>query len=324
MRPGHGAPSLATIALAAALLSQAGGCSHAVDGGGGGDLFAGGGAAWPMPNPPATGLPNPQAYDLTGTPGVVLDLVTGLAWQRDVDPHSLLWPQANDRCAALALGGHDDWRLPTLIEMVSLVDFSRREPAIDGAAFPGAPGGPYWTATPFAGSASESWYLAFSTGFSYHGHEDLLAIRMRCVRRARAPAGAIPAGGARTLFPAPGLVHDAYTRLTWQRAVDAVTPDWAGALDRCRAAALPGTGWRLPSMKELQTIIDVNRSLPAIDPAAFPDMPFDQYWTSSPLATSGSEAGVGEAWVPPRPRAGHGLGGSEATTGASRRVISRP
>src|SRR5215471_9261180 len=44
--------------------------------------------AWPMPNPPSTGLPNPASYD-TSVSGVVHDRVTGLDWQSVVDPSSL-------------------------------------------------------------------------------------------------------------------------------------------------------------------------------------------------------------------------------------------
>src|SRR5262249_6415642 len=50
-------------------------------------IFTSSWARWPMPNPPITGLPNPQSYE-TSTPGIVLDKLTGLMWERTVDANS--------------------------------------------------------------------------------------------------------------------------------------------------------------------------------------------------------------------------------------------
>jgi hypothetical protein len=51
---------------------------------------------------------------------------------------------------------------------------------------------------------------------------------------------------------------------------------------------LGGTGWRLPTIKELQTIVDESR--PSIDPTAFPGAPLGNYWSSSPVAGRPSDA----------------------------------
>jgi hypothetical protein len=138
-------------------------------------------ASWPMPNPVPTGLPNPQSYD-TGTPGVVIDRVTGLMWQRNVDPGSRLWADAYAYCDGLSLGGHDDWRLPVLIELVSIVDFTQEDPSIDATAFPATPVDSFWTAAPVVGSPGDFWYILFTTGFNYPGHADFLPLKVRCVR----------------------------------------------------------------------------------------------------------------------------------------------
>jgi hypothetical protein len=49
-----------------------------------------------------------------------------------------------------------------------------------------------------------------------------------------------------------------------------------------------GGTWRLPSLTELQTIVDDTKSNPAIDPTAFPNTPPTWFWTSSPLAADSS------------------------------------
>lgn len=76
-------------------------------------------------------------------------------------------------------------------------------------------------------------------------------------------------------------VYDNSTQLTWQRTF-ATGRDWNSASSYCASLALNGTGWRLPSMKELQTIVDETREHPAIDIVAFSDLPaIPNFWTSS-------------------------------------------
>ena len=107
---------------------------------------------------------------------------------------------------------------------------------------------------------------------------------------ADAPAGrfTITAGGTPT-----ATVLDTQTGLTWQQAAPAMAYTWTDAATYCtsNAGALPGAGWRLPSMTELQTIVDDSRTNPPIDPTAFPDTPIALFWTSSTYVL---EAGM--AW----------------------------
>jgi hypothetical protein len=97
-----------------------------------------------------------------------------------------------------------------------------------------------------------------------------------------------------------GTVYDTNTKLTWQQAATPGAATWANAKSYCANLTLNGVGWRMPSMKELQTIVDETRTNPAIDPKAFPDTPAAFFWTSSPLAGDPSLAwlvdfGVGNA-----------------------------
>ncbi len=81
---------------------------------------------------------------------------------------------------------------------------------------------------------------------------------------------------------ANGTVHDTKTNLTWEQ-VSPSTFTWADAQAHCANLVLDGNGWRLPSMKELQTIVDDTRIAPAIDTAAFLDGTNEEWWTSSPM-----------------------------------------
>jgi hypothetical protein len=87
-----------------------------------------------------------------------------------------------------------------------------------------------------------------------------------------------------------GTVYDTKTKLTWQQAVPSTKYAWADAKTYCSGLSLAGTGWRLPTAKELQTIVDESRMSPSIDPTAFPSTPSDYFWSSSPLAGSSSLA----------------------------------
>ena len=88
-------------------------------------------ANWPMPNA-APGLPNPQSFEVQGA-SVVLDHVTGLMWQQMVDDQQLTFAAANQHCADLSLAGYDDWRLPSRLELVSILDTARTQPAVNQA-----------------------------------------------------------------------------------------------------------------------------------------------------------------------------------------------
>lgn len=172
--------------------SGAGGGGATGGGGKAGSSGAGGGcgtvpsswANWPMPNSASSGLPNRASY--TTTPDVVHDNVTGLDWQRNADSDGLSWNLAMSYCAMRDLGGCRGWRLPTKVELVSILDYGRRAPAIDVVAFPGTFVEPYWTSTPSPLPPSnpgfpEARYVDFTDGrvtrLDRNGR-----LRVRCVR----------------------------------------------------------------------------------------------------------------------------------------------
>lgn len=139
-----------------------------------------------MPNAPAdvaAGAPNPMGYAFDAAGGIATDQVTSLMWQRAVSSgQQYTWRDALSYCASLTLGGHDDWRLPTEIELVSLVDDSiATPPAIDAAAFPDTPAGYYWSSIPAAGSLDNAWLVDFDTGSAYAAAVDAPEY-VRCVR----------------------------------------------------------------------------------------------------------------------------------------------
>ncbi|MBI5548960.1 MAG: DUF1566 domain-containing protein [Deltaproteobacteria bacterium] len=98
--------------------------------------------------------------------------------------------------------------------------------------------------------------------------------------RASAPSGRF------TVFA--DTVKDEVTGLTWQRAVSATVHTQSSASAYCQSLNLGGSSaWRLPTVKELTSIVDRRASLPAIDGTVFPNTePSDWFWTSSVCADS--------------------------------------
>ena len=67
--------------------------------------------------------------------------------------------------------------------------------------------------------------------------------------------------------------------------------DWPTAITTCEELELAGfDDWHLPSYKDLYTLVDLSRSEPAIDTDAFPDVPTEPTWTSTPVARLGNAA----------------------------------
>jgi len=232
-----------------------------------------------MPNAPGSGLPNPASYTLSGD--TVLDNVTGLRWQRAEASAFYKWADAKAYCETLSLGGMTGWRLPSSIELVSLVDYSKSQPAIDTSFFPGTSSDDFWSSSEWVGS-SRHWYVKFDWGFvnagSSDGHRGA-----RCVHGSPTPP-------AQHYTIASGIVTDNATKLQWQQAAPSSVLTWANAKTYCSQLVLNGTGWRLPTAKELRTIVDVRRVAPAIDLVAFPNAPDFYFWSSSAVAGSSNRA----------------------------------
>jgi TPR repeat protein len=111
---------------------------------------------------------------------------------------------------------------------------------------------------------------------------------------ASAPAGryVVTSGGTGN-----GTVYDTKSELTWQQTVSSTTYTWADAKTYCGSAAvsssLGGTGWRLPTIAELESIVDRSQATaPRIDPSDFPLTTSDYFWSASPVAGSPSLAWI--------------------------------
>jgi len=141
-------------------------------------------AGWPMPNDQVdvtAGAPNLESYTDNGD-GTVTDNITGLMWQQTVPTGTYTWSQAVAYCPTLSLAGHSDWRLPSRIELVSIVDFGVTSGAtINATYFPSTPTSWFWSSSPLAGSSSSAWVVGFDDGYTSYGGVSNTG-DVRCVR----------------------------------------------------------------------------------------------------------------------------------------------
>ena len=209
---------------------------------------------------------------------VVLDSQTKLMWQQTPAPQVKNWAGAKGYCDALVYAGHKDWRLPSVHELASLVDYSVASPGptIGVTAFPGTKQDSHWSASPRVGSSS-AWYVNFSNGFVDHGYVSY-SYEVRCVR-------ASPLALPNTRYQVSsggGVVTDTWTKLQWQRSVVAGKKSWQQGKDDCAGLDLEGKGWRLPWVRELHGLVDYQEANPSIDSTAFPGTPAAVFWSASP------------------------------------------
>ncbi|MCI8857019.1 MAG: DUF1566 domain-containing protein [Clostridiaceae bacterium] len=97
--------------------------------------------------------------------GTVTDTATGLMWMQD-EPEPLALRDALEFCTALRLGGYDDWALPNLKELGTLVNLSEGEQWYFSEVFPDTntkPQGFYQSTTAF--DETFGWGCNFQFGF---------------------------------------------------------------------------------------------------------------------------------------------------------------
>uniref|UniRef100_UPI004047E35B Lcl domain-containing protein n=1 Tax=Mariniflexile sp. TaxID=1979402 RepID=UPI004047E35B len=228
----------------------------------------------------------------------ITDNVTGLIWAKDQSTESQDWTETDAYCKNLNLGGYSDWRMPTIKELWSITDKSTGWPYINTNYFnlvskDGAEQRDQhtWSSNFYLVNTPESKKRVAFIVNDWTGHIKALDGR-RYVRAVR--------GGAYGIndFVDNGnnTITDKATGLMWSKDDSKKGMNWEAALAYAENSDYAEySDWRLPNVKELQSIVDYSGKFPAIDTSFFnlskikneagnADYPY--FWTST---SAGSE-----------------------------------
>ncbi len=247
--------------------------------------------------------------------GTITDNITGLIWQKDMGekiPFDESFPKAEN----LELGGYDDWRVPTIKELYSLILFTGKvqgqgaiDPYIDTDYFNQPIGdtskgereidAQTWSSTEYVGRTMRNDETVFGVNFvdgrikGYPKYDPRTQnekkMYFRLVR------GNSNYGINNFTDNGDGTVTDLSTGLMWQQSDCGSGKNWEDALEYSENLELAGyENWRLPSAKELQSIVDYTRSVQTTGSAAIDpvfniseikdpegDKQFPYFWTGT-------------------------------------------
>jgi hypothetical protein len=248
----------------------------------------------------------PSSEFEANTDGTVTDTLTGLTWfaavfnkgcPTDGSQGTCTLADAEQICASIGVGGSSVVaRLPTMIELLSIVDCGQSQPSINSLFFPETLPSPEWTSTPDPVVPGNFLTVDFHAGFVISESPTSEGAWVRCVKASMTSASGPP---ARYSYPdgtaaMSDTVLDTVTGLTWQRAVpsnpcpaDEVAGvgqcTWEHAEAYCSSLSLAGldSGWRLPAYKELLSLVVPKEAFPSIDGTAFPNTPDGAYFWAS-------------------------------------------
>ncbi len=117
--------------------------------------------------------------------GIVTDTGTKLQWQDDTVGSAMAWEASINHCESLTLGGHSDWRLPNINELISIVDKLRVDDSVIVGGFVNTSSNGYWSSSSYEGNKDDAWIVSFSYGytggFNYRYDKDANNY-VRCVR----------------------------------------------------------------------------------------------------------------------------------------------
>ena len=213
--------------------------------------------------------------------GTVSDLNTGLMWQA-APTDGVTYSQATAGADIATTGGYDDWRVPTIKELYSLMDFSgytgqteeSSEPYIETDYFQFSYGdstagarlidAQYWSSTEYSATTMNGNGTTFGVNFAdgrikgYPNGQGNGRDKESFVRYVR---GNEEYGENAFTNNDDGTVTDAATGLMWQQADSGTAMSWEEALAWAENLEYGGyDDWRLPNAKELQSLVDYNQA----------------------------------------------------------------
>ena len=230
--------------------------------------------------------------------GTITDKVTGLMWQQ-ADGGEMTHDNAIIYCDNLILGGHSDWRLPTPIEAYSILIHENGNPAINTTYFTPTGAEYWWTSVYENNSNTKVWVTNAGGGIGNHLKTETISaggkktFHARAVRNSNTPT-TLP---NHFLDNGDGTIKDNLTQLIWQKIPNTLTVTWEQALAYAEGLSLGNaTDWRLPNIKELQSLNNELAANPSIFAPYFDNLGSKKYWSSTTLKSNNSNTSSAWYW----------------------------
>lgn len=276
---------------------------------------------------------------------LIEDRLSGLLWTQKSNfaDFPLNWQDSLDFISDMnhqRTLGYNDWRLPNRRELLSLLSFHSSRPALPcGHPFSNVFQGWYWTSTTATISPEHAWYVHTEGGRMFYGGKDqcYLIWPVRGTGKFVLPAtgqqqcynskgysiecaGSGQDGEWQTgcSWPQPRfkihdkIVDDYLTGLRWttQASLSEKPVSWSEALRLISTLNIGHSGqpWRLPSINELESLVDCSQANPALAGSLFFNDIKDVYWSSTTsvfepdwamaLYVDKGAIGVGQKYLP--------------------------
>jgi hypothetical protein len=196
------------------------------------------------------------------------------------------------------LCGINSWRLPTVKELTSIINYGKSFPSIDIDYFPNTQAA-YWTDTLAASPEYNEyvWYVDHRRyGDSFNRVTGAGIGNGEYIRLVAANREPDEISNMRYINNDDGTITDTLTSLMWTQCSDglsgdmcnegtALTSDFYEALQLAEDAAHGGyDDWRMPNIEELRSLVLYESYSPAISSSVFPNTLSELYWSSSPYA----------------------------------------
>jgi hypothetical protein len=287
----------------------------------------------------------------------VTDQCTGLMWMKEAWDFNT-WCFGLRNAEDIVFAGHDDWRIPNIRELLSLVSYGTAHPTIGAPFQQESANDTFWSSTTYDNGPDRAWAVSFDDGSfgpaPKDKQNDIRPVRNTFFSADDQPctskngdingdgvvdisdpvtllgnlflgtpaqlhspcssAAPLPATGQQVCYDSDGprrdcpsacyfqdgdywrgcpyegrfvdnkdgTVTDTCTRLMWQKDSKLEVKPWCDALLYCEELVLAGhDDWRLPNIRELESLLVYGRSRPTIDPLFDNRNDYPWYWSST-------------------------------------------
>ena len=224
--------------------------------------------------------------------GTITDNNTGMMWQK-VDGGEMIFENTTTYCKNLTLAGYNDWRLPTGIELFSINNYNFLNPSLDTKYFTKTLAEYWWTSEVRADDATKVWVVNAGGGIGAHPKTETVSaggskkIHVRAVRN----INTVTFPSNHFIDNGDGTINDNYTGLIWQKIQSSNSMTWEEALIYAKSLSLAGkSDWRLPNIKEIQSINDPKLLKPSINKIFFTNTLSGNYWSSTTMLNATSKS----------------------------------